>query len=179
MSHTHTNSRVHTCLGSDLNSRWYICMQEGWNVNLLLAHANKYNEDAHRNSDKEKTNQMTHLCVSKQTHTHRVLFESLGMCVQLSGACVYVCAWHTRMWQCHRSTVVPQAGGVTDWGPLCQGEHWEEFIHVQWTEREREGEMGEGEGGGCNRESALSRLKRPLRAKMGNEKRGVSKETGV
>lgn len=44
--------------------------------------------------------------------------------------------------------------------------------------RER-GEMGEGEGGGCNRESALSRLKRPLRAKMGNEKREVSKETGV
>lgn len=34
-------------------------------------------------------------------------------------------------------------------------------------------------GGECNRESALSRLKRPVRAKIVREKREVSEETGV
>lgn len=33
--------------------------------------------------------------------------------------------------------------------------------------------------GECNRESALSRLKRPVRAKIAREKREVSEETGV
>lgn len=42
---------------------------------------------------KNKSNDaLTREQANTHTHTHRVLFESLGMCVQLSGACVYVCA---------------------------------------------------------------------------------------
>lgn len=50
--------------------------------------------------------------------------------------------------------VVPQAVGVTDWGPLCQGEHLDEFIHVQCTEREQEMEGG-GEETQASKETGL------------------------
>lgn len=45
--------------------------------------------------------------------------------------------------------------------------------NLSMSNEQREGEGGEREGkrGDCNRESALSRLKRPVRAKIGREKR--------
>ncbi|KAF3692116.1 hypothetical protein EXN66_Car007792 [Channa argus] len=48
----------------------------------------------------------------------------------------------------------------------------------EWKEKER-GRMREGEEGECNRESALTKLKRPVRAEIGRERREVSEETVV
>lgn len=38
-----------------------------------------------------------------------------------------------------RSPVIPQAVGVTDWGPLCQGEQLDEFTHDWWVAEGVEG----------------------------------------
>ncbi len=148
----------------------------GCDANALLTYTNTYSHTQAWDANIKKTKR--HVLTRKQAYTQCSLnlprqLRAGEMCVQRAVACVFVCDILgcdsvTGAWWFPKQPVSLTEG-------LLVKENTGKNLSMSNEQRER----GEGAGGGvdCNRERALLRLKRPVRAKIGRRrKRSVKRQ---